>query len=99
VLTHVDLKDIKLHKTGDRHEGNLTVTSAVFDNNGNYVAGNERGVKLRLQNETPDEWMANGIRVPSTLDGKPGNYLVRLVRRDSEGQSMAARNGSVNIPQ
>jgi hypothetical protein len=74
------------------------VTSAVFDNNGNYVAGIERGVELRLKNENLDQWMAKGIRVPSILDVKPGTYLVRVVVRDSEGQLMATRGGSVFIP-
>jgi len=42
--------------------------------------------------------MANGVTVRSNLEVKPGTYLVRVVVRDSEGQLMAARNGSVDIP-
>jgi hypothetical protein len=53
---------------------------------------------LGLKNENLDQWMAHGIRVPSTLDAKLGNYLVRVVVRDSEGQLMAAKNGSVKMP-
>jgi hypothetical protein len=53
---------------------------------------------LRLKDDTFDKWMSSGITVRSNLEVKPGNYLVRVVVRDSEGQLMAARNGSVNIP-
>jgi VWFA-related protein len=97
-VTHVDLKSLKLRKTGGRNHDDLTVVTGVFDNNGNYVAGIQRGVELRLKDETFDKWMSSGILVRSNLDVKPGNYLVRVVVRDSEGQLMAAQNGSVDIP-
>jgi hypothetical protein len=98
VLTHVDLKPLKLRKTEGRNHDDLTVTTGIFDNNGNYVAGIQRGVELKLKDDTFDKWMSSGILVRSNLEVKPGNYLVRVVVRDSEGQLMAARNGSVNIP-
>lgn len=98
VVTHVDLKALKLPKTEGRNHDDLTVTTGIFDTNGNYVAGIQRGVELRLKDETFDKWMANGIQVRSNLEVKPGTYLVRVVVRDSEGHLMAARNGSVNIP-
>lgn len=98
VTTHVDLKALHLRKAEGRNHDDLTVTTALFDNNGNYVAGIQRGVDLRLKDETFDRWMASGIQVQSHLEVKPGNYLVRVVVRDSEGQLMAARNSSIDIP-
>jgi len=98
VITHVDLKALHLRKAEGRNHDDLTVTAAAFDNNGNYVAGIQRNVELRLKDETFDKWMTNGILVRSNLEVKPGNYLIRVVVRDSEGQLMAARNGSVDIP-
>jgi hypothetical protein len=97
-VTHVDLKPLKLRKTEGRNRDDLTVTTGVFDTNGNYVGGIQRGVELRLKDETFDKWMSNGITVRSNVEVKPGNYLVRVVVRDAEGQLMAARNSSVNIP-
>jgi VWFA-related protein len=98
VVTHVDLKGLHLRKVEGRNNDDLTITSALFDRNGNYVAGIERGVQLRLKEENFDRWMRNGISVTSTLHAKPGTYLVRVVVRDSEGQLMAARNAAVDIP-
>ena len=97
VNTRVDLKNVKLHEETGRNRGDLTVTAAVFDTNGNYVAGIERGVDLQLKDETLDRWLADGIQVPANLEVKPGTYLVRVVVRDVAGQLMASRNGSVNI--
>ena len=97
VLTHVDLKGVKLHRAADRNQGDLTVTAAAFDSNGNYVAGIQQNVDLKLKDENLDKWMTTGIQVRNLLEVKPGNYLVRVVVRDSEGNSMAARNTAVNI--
>jgi VWFA-related protein len=98
VITHIDLKPLKLRKTEGRNHDELTVTTGLFDNNGNYAAGIQRGVDLHLKDDTFDKWMANGILVPSNLEVMPGNYLVRVVVRDSEGHLLAARSGSVDIP-
>jgi hypothetical protein len=36
--------------------------------------------------------------VRTSLDVKPGSYMIRRVVRDDEGQLMAAENGAVEIP-
>jgi hypothetical protein len=38
-----------------------------------------------------------GLDVQETFDVAPGRYVVRVVVRDAAG-TMAARNGTVNIP-
>jgi hypothetical protein len=39
-----------------------------------------------------------GVTVKLAFDVKTGDYVIRLVVRDAEGQSMSAQNGSVQIP-
>jgi len=39
-----------------------------------------------------------GIMVRSSFDVKPGDYLVRVVVRDSEGQMLSAKNSTLQIP-
>jgi VWFA-related protein len=41
VLTSVDLKSIHLRKAEDRNRNDLTIVAALFDTNGNFVAGTE----------------------------------------------------------
>jgi hypothetical protein len=38
------------------------------------------------------------MNVRTNFDVAPGSYVVRLVVRDAEGHTMAARNGEVEIP-
>jgi VWFA-related protein len=98
VLTHVDLKGIRFRKADGRNHDNLTVATAIFDENGNFVTGGEKIVEMKLLDKTFDRLSRSGFTLKSSFDVKPGTYLVRLVVRDAEGSQMAARNGAVSIP-
>jgi VWFA-related protein len=99
VLTGVDLKLIHLRKADDRNRNDLTIVAAVFDANGNFIAGQQKILELRLRDET-----VRGLehRPPVTIDTnfdmQPGTYLVRMVVRDAEGQELTAENAGVQIP-
>ena len=98
VLAHVDLKSLKFRKADGRTRDDLTLATVVFDENGNFVAGGQKIVEMKLQDSTLDRLDRSGITVKSSFDVKPGTYLVRLVVREKEGEMMAARNGAVVIP-
>jgi VWFA-related protein len=98
VVTKLDLKTLHFRKDEDRNDETLTLVSSVFDRNGNFVNGTQRVIDMRLKDQTLETLLSQGITVKTTHDLTPGSYLVRLVVRDSEGQAMAARNGSVEIP-
>jgi VWFA-related protein len=98
VLARVDVKHLHYRKAGDRNDDTLTIVSGVFDRNGNFVTGLQKTVDMRLRDQTLAAIPASGIVVKSVLNVMPGSYMVRLVVRDSEGQTMAARNGAVDIP-
>lgn len=99
VLAKVNLDGVKFLKQADRNADILTVVSVVFDRNGNFVKGVQRVLDMKLKDETLEKLLdQGGISVRSQLDLAPGSYLVRLVVRDSEGKTMAMRNGSVEIP-
>ncbi len=98
VLAHLDLKSVKFRKVEGRNHDDLTLATVIFDENGNYVAGGEKILEMKLLDSTLDRLDRSGITVKSSFDVKPGSYLVRLVVRDKEGEMMAARNGAVVIP-
>jgi VWFA-related protein len=98
VLARVDLKGLKFRKVEDRNHDDITLATVIFDENGNYVAGGEKILEMKLRDATLQRLDRSGITVKSSFDVKPGNYLVRLVVRDKEGELMAARNGAVVIP-
>ena len=97
VLAHVDLQHLHFRKVEGRNSNVLTCVSALFNRNGNFVQGTEKVVTMNLKDDTLQRRLASGITVKTSFDVKPGDYLIRLVVRDSEGQSMSAENGAVEI--
>lgn len=98
VLARVNVKQLRFRKVEGRNRNDLTIASALFDRNGNYVTGAEKIVEMRLRDETLENKLHAPITVKTSLDVKPGSYLVRLVVRDTEGQLMSAENSAVEIP-
>jgi hypothetical protein len=106
VLAHIDIHLLKFRKEDRAVEGkpdsrnadNLSVVTALFDKNGNYVKGMTKTIEFHLKDDTLQNRLGPGINVRSTLEVEPGVYMVRMVLRDSEGHAMTAANGVVNIP-
>jgi len=98
VVSRIDLKGIHFRKAEGWSMDDFTVATAIFDDNGNFVAGLQKVVKMKFQDPTYQNYLRTGLTVKSNFDLKPGRYTVRQVVRDSEGGQMAARNGSVEIP-
>jgi hypothetical protein len=97
-LAHLDLKSVRFRKADGRNCNDITLATAIFDENGNLVTGGEKIVEMRLLDGTRERLERSGINVKSSFDVKPGSYLVRLVVRDAEGEQVAAKNGAVVIP-
>jgi len=98
VLTRFDVRGIRFRKAEGRNLDNVTIATAIFDENGNFVTGGEKVVEMKLLDTTYARLSRNGFTIKSSFDVKPGTYMVRMVVRDGEGQQMAARNGAVVIP-
>jgi len=98
IVSRIELKGMHFRKENGRNWDNLTVATVIFDENGNYVAGGEKLLEMRLLDTTYDRLSRTGVTMKSSFDLKPGKYVVRQVVRDSEGAQMAARNGAVVIP-
>jgi hypothetical protein len=93
----LDLNGLKFRTAGDRSEDTLTVVTGLFDQDGHYVKGMQKVIDLRLRAQTLNKLLGSGIADKETFDVARGRYVVRVVVRDSEGQAMAARNGTVDI--
>lgn len=98
VVVRVDTKGLRFRKADDRNKDDLTVATAVFDENGNLITGFEHILELRLKDETLQRLNRTGVNVRSSFDLQPGTFLVRIVVRDSEGAQMAAMSRGVVIP-
>ncbi len=98
VLAHLDLAHLHFEKIGGRNQNNLTVVAALFDRNGNFITGTERTLEMKLRDETLEKLSRTGVTVRTNFDVKPGDYVVRLVVRDSQAALLSAENGVVEIP-
>jgi VWFA-related protein len=98
VVAHVDLKRLHFRKAEGRNWNTLSIVAAVFDRNGVLVSSIQKDVEMRLKDETFERRVGDGVALKTSFDVAPGSYVVRLVVRDSEGQTMSARNGVVEIP-
>ncbi len=98
VTARVDVRKLHFRKEDNRNRDDLTVVAGVFDSDGNYVSGVQKVLELRLLDDTLANRLGSGIAVRNTFDVTPGTYLIRLVVRDSEGETMASRNTAVEIP-
>jgi hypothetical protein len=98
ILAKVDVKQLRFKQEAGRNRNDVTVVCGLFDENGNYVSGIQKVLELRLKDETLATRLPSGIAVRTSLNTKPGRYLVRVVVRDSEGQDLTALSGAVEIP-
>jgi VWFA-related protein len=98
VLAHVDLAHLRFDKADGRNDNDLTVVAALFDRNGNFVTGTQKVIIMKLRDDTLARLSQTGVTVRTNFDVKPGDYVVRLVVRDSNAAQLAAESGSVEIP-
>jgi VWFA-related protein len=98
VMAHLDTRSLHFHKQEGRSLDNLTLVTALFDSDGNYLKGQEKIVEFRLRDATLASLETVGITLKSSFDVKTGRYTVRSVVRDANGPSLAAATRTVEIP-
>ncbi|MGO9126891.1 MAG: VWA domain-containing protein, partial [Terriglobales bacterium] len=83
VVARVDVKGLHFRKVDGRNRDDLTIVSALFNRNGDYIQGSKKILEMRLKDETLEHKLGSGITMRTSFDVKPGGYLVRLVVRDA----------------
>ncbi|HVY93366.1 MAG TPA: VWA domain-containing protein [Bryobacteraceae bacterium] len=97
-VVRIDVSKLGFQREADRNENRLTVTTGVFDSDGNYVTGVQKTVDLRLQDATLKSLESSGVAVKSSFAVQPGRYLVRMVVVDAQDQTLSAESGQIEIP-
>jgi VWFA-related protein len=98
VVARLDAKALKFKRVEERSNDTLTVVTGLFDQNGNYISGIERVVEMRLRDQSLQMLENSGISVEQSFSVPPGRYIVRVVVKDSEGHTTAARNTGIEVP-
>ncbi|MGA3027378.1 MAG: VWA domain-containing protein [Bryobacteraceae bacterium] len=98
VLASVDARQMRFRKAEGRNRNDVTVVSSLFDANGNFIVAAQKVVQFRLKDETRKKLAGEPpVTIRTVFNLKPGDYLVRLVARDAEGQQMTAHSSTVEI--
>jgi hypothetical protein len=98
IVSSVDLHGVQLHKEQERNMDELTMVTALFDNNGNLLEGQEKTVNLHMQDATLNNLLAGGLKIAWQFKVKPGTYVVREVVRDAANGGIASLSRTVEIP-
>jgi len=98
VSTDIDLKLLHYSKVDGRKCQELTAVAAIFDRDGNFIAGKQQTLTLKLRDQTMD---GLSQKPPETLQSSfalsPGTYLVRLVVRSAADQAMTEISSQVDV--
>ncbi len=97
VVAQLDIRSLHYKKEEGRNQDTLTIVSALFDLNGNYISGEQKTLTLKLKDDTLDKKLDSGIKIKTSFNVKIGSYVLRVVVRDSQGEMMASENTAVEI--
>lgn len=97
VVVRVDVKHMAFKKSEGRNLNDLTVVTALFDRNANFISAKSQTVQMHIKDDTLTNKLSSGISLRSNFDVGPGSYVVRVVARDAQGK-LAAQNGVIEIP-
>ena len=98
VSATMDVRHMAFRKSDGINADDVTVVSSLFDHDGNFLAGAQKVVQFRVKDRTR-RILEGGlpVTVRTVFDLKPGDYVVRLVARDTEGRQIGAQSSAVAI--
>jgi len=98
MIARVDARGLSFRKDGTTDSNHLRFVAVVFDENGNYVAGQQKDLDVTVSEANLAELRTQGLSMRTIFALVPGSYLVRQVVRDSEGGHLSALSRTVVIP-
>jgi hypothetical protein len=97
VKIHVDISLLHFRKEADRNIDTLLFETALFDQDGKYVAGKQGSLDLRLKDASLPKFTQSGINAVMKFQIPPGGYRIRELVHDTESKELAAVN--CNVPE
>ena len=99
VAAHIDLNQMPFRMADSEKHNQLLFAAVVFDHNGKYIDGNSRSIAIRWKDDdTADQAARSAAKAyESNFLLEPGEYVVRLVARDSERQQLYSETTPVVI--
>ncbi|MGD0696788.1 MAG: VWA domain-containing protein [Terriglobia bacterium] len=98
LIARVDARGLSFRKEGTTDTNHLRFVAVVFDEDGNYVTGQQKDLDVTVSDASLAELRTQGLSMRTIFALVPGSYLVRQVVRDSEGGHLTALSRTVVIP-
>jgi len=98
LIASVDARGLDFHKQGATDTNRLRFVAVVFDQNGNYVAGQQKDLDVIVPEANLAELRTQGLTMRTDFTLPPGPYMIRQVVRDSEGGHLSALSRTVVVP-
>lgn len=98
VQVHVDIQKLPFEQQQDRHVEMLTLVTALFDAQGNMVAGKEAQIQLALKPDTFARFSKSGIGGAISLEAPPGAYRLRVVVEEALHGETSTTTQNVQVP-
>ena len=97
LVSQVAVRNVHFRRVDGKNSDVLRMVTAIFDENGNFVAGGEKVLTMNLDDAAYEKLSRTGLPVNLSFNLKPGRYLVRQLLRDAEDGRIAARNRAIEI--
>lgn len=97
VRAHLDLRAMHFRKEQGRNLNQLTIVTALFNQDGKYLTAKEKILNFHMLDQSLERLSRDGLDARISFDVDPGTYLVREVVRDAEGGQISGLNRTVKI--
>jgi VWFA-related protein len=97
ITVHVDGRGLQFKKLGGRHAERLLFVTALFDQAGHYLTGEETVTDMTLKDETKTRIAHEGATARFVLRAPPGVYRLREVVQEVVGGHINAQSQPVEI--
>jgi VWFA-related protein len=97
VAVHVNARNLAFKKENDARAERVIFITALFDQQGHFLAGTEGVMELNLRDATFAQISKDGIEARATLQAPPGTYRLREVVQDVVGGKLGASSRTVEI--
>lgn len=98
IVAHLKLNERCFESVSDRHNGDIEVFGAVYDEKGKPIDSFRQTAELRLKQESLSRVLRNGMLFKRRVPLEPGIYQVRLGARSASSKDLGSASAWIEIP-
>lgn len=98
ILAHIDLSDVNFELANDRHNANIEVIGAIYNEKGDAVENFAETAQMKLRPGTYEKVKNSGVIFQRRVALKPGFYQARIAIRNEAKNQLGSASAWVEIP-